>query len=48
MITGGNAMSVAGSPSFGKTLLTHILHIILHKNGVEESLTLLSLFCFWF
>ena len=41
------AMSVAGSPSFGKTLLTRILHIILNKNSVEESLILLRLSCFW-
>ena len=44
---GGNAMSMAGSPSFGKTLLTNILHIILHKNRVEESLILLRLSCFY-
>lgn len=38
-----HAISVAGSPSFGKTLLTRILHIVLHKNCVEESLILLKL-----
>jgi len=37
----------ASSPNFGKTFLSHP-YIILHKNSVEESLTLLSLFCFWF
>lgn len=30
-----------GSPRFGNTLLTSILHIIPHKNSVEESLILL-------
>ncbi len=33
-------------PGFGKTLLTRILHIILHKNSVEESLILPKVFCF--
>lgn len=33
-----NGMSVDGSPPFGKTLFTCILHIILSKNSVEESI----------
>ena len=39
---------MAGSTSFGKTLITRILPLILHKNSVEESLTLLRLSYFWF
>jgi hypothetical protein len=37
---------MAGSPSFGKTFFTSTLHIILHKNSIEQSLMLLRLSCF--
>ena len=43
-----HAIIMARSPSFGKTLLTRILHIILYKNSIAESLILLNLSCFWF
>jgi hypothetical protein len=42
-----NAMSMAGSPSFGKTLFTHTLHNILNERSIEN-FDPAAIVLFWF